>query len=105
MFEVRFAFELRRAGVVAEYEYPTGVGESSIDLRVPGSPAWLIEIVSIRASNVVKRGTCQTGIFSRFQLSSDDPDPRHRPEAEMIRVEERSLRRCGQMVCPQSFQS
>jgi hypothetical protein len=36
MFEVRFAFELHRAGMIAEYEYPTGVGGSSVDFRVLG---------------------------------------------------------------------
>jgi hypothetical protein len=89
MFEVRFAFELHRAGVVAQYEYPTGIGDSSVDFRIPGSPEWLIEIVSIRASDAVKRATCQSGIVYEFQMSTSDSNPRQRPEGELIRVEEK----------------
>ena len=87
MFEVRFAFELYRAGVVAQYEYPTGVGSSSVDFRIPGPPEWFIEIVSIRASDAVKRATHQTGIVYTFQMSTNASDPRQSPEAEMMRVE------------------
>jgi hypothetical protein len=86
MFEVRFAFELHRAGIVAEYEYPIGVGGSSVDFRVLGSPQWLIEIVSICASNAVKRTTRQSGIVYEFQMSTRDSNLRQRPEGELIRV-------------------
>src|SRR5712691_5060921 len=78
MFEVRFAFELHRAGVFAQYGYPTGVGGSSVDFRVPGSTEWLIEIVSIRASDGVRRATHQTGIVYTFQMSTDNADPKQR---------------------------
>jgi hypothetical protein len=105
MFEVRFAFELHRAGVVAEYEYPTGIGGSSVDFRIPGSPEWLIEIVSIRTSRVVQQATRQidspyTGYGNdssnpypikrhSFQMSTSDSNPRQRPEGELIRVQEK----------------
>lgn len=89
MFEVRFAFELHRAGVVAEYEYSTRIGGSSVDFRIPGLPEWLIEIVSIRAGDAVKRATRQTGIVYEFQMSTSDSNPRQRPEGELIRVEEK----------------
>jgi hypothetical protein len=85
MFEVRFAFELHCAGVIAQYEYPTGIGGSSVDFRIPGSPEWLIEIVSIRAGDAVKRATCQTGIVYEFQMSTSDSNARQRPEGELIR--------------------
>lgn len=89
MFEVRFAFELHCAGMIAEYEYPTGVGGSSVDFRVLGSPQWLIEIVSIRASDAVKRATRHSGIVHEFQMSTSDSNLRQRPEGELIRVEEK----------------
>ena len=82
MFEVRFAFELYCAGIIAEYEYPTGVGGSSVDFRVQGSPQWLIEIVSIRASDAVKRATRHSGIVYEFQMSTSDPNLRQRPEGD-----------------------
>jgi hypothetical protein len=36
IFEVRFAYELHRAGNVAEYEYKAGVGGSTVEFCVPG---------------------------------------------------------------------
>ena len=89
MFEVRVAFELHRARVVAEYEYPTGIGGSSVDFRISGSPEWLIEIVSIRVSIAVQRATTQAGICYTFQMSTNASEPKQRPEGELIRVEEK----------------
>src|SRR5262245_42520086 len=89
MFDVRFAFELHRAGMIAEYEYPTSVGGSSVDFRALGSPQWFIEVVSIRASDAVKRATRQSGIVHEFQMSTSDTNLRQRPEGELIRVEEK----------------
>ena len=62
MFEIRFAFELHRAGVTAQYEYRSGVGTSTVDFRVPGDPDWLIELVSIRPSEAMKRATHEHGL-------------------------------------------
>src|SRR6266576_3658392 len=55
MFEVRFARELDRAGVAAEYEFSTGVGDSTIEFRLHTKPPWLIERVSVRTSDADKR--------------------------------------------------
>jgi hypothetical protein len=50
MFEVRYAYELHRAGLMAVYEFPTGVKNSTVDFCVRNSATWLIELVSIRST-------------------------------------------------------
>lgn len=63
LLEVRFSYELHRAGHSAEYECKASVGGSTVDFRVPGRPEWLIEIVSVRASDALKRATREDGGF------------------------------------------
>src|SRR5712692_1244714 len=63
MFEVRFAQELHRAGVTAEYEFHAGVGDSSVEFRLDTTPTWLIELVSVRASDAAKRAIRQVGLI------------------------------------------
>lgn len=47
LFEARVAGHIAAHGYHVDYEYPAGVGSSTIDLRVSASQDWLIEIVSI----------------------------------------------------------
>jgi hypothetical protein len=89
MFEIRFAFELHRAGVAAVYEYPAGVGDSTVEFYVQTSSDWLIELVSIRASDALKRATRQIGPFFERRLSTDARDRAQSEEAEMITVEQK----------------
>ena len=44
LFEVRYAYELHRRDCSAEYEYLTGVGDSSVDFRIPVTSDWLVEL-------------------------------------------------------------
>jgi hypothetical protein len=74
MFEVRFAYELHRAGKMAAYEYSAGVGDSTVEFRVPGDITWLIELVSIRTSQAAKRAITQTGLVYQQILSTDAGD-------------------------------
>ena len=53
LFEVRFAFELHRCGVAADYEHVAGVGASSVEFRIKGPQEWLIELLSIRESQAL----------------------------------------------------
>jgi hypothetical protein len=89
MFEVRFAHELHRAGVSAEYEYPTGVGDSTVEFKINTSPPWLIELVSIRASDAAKRAIRQTGMIYEQLLSPTPEDPGRSEEGEMITAEQK----------------
>ncbi|PYO96028.1 MAG: hypothetical protein DMD60_12025, partial [Gemmatimonadetes bacterium] len=55
LFELRVAAEIHRAGLTAHYEYPTGIGSSSVDFRFEhDSREWLVELVSILVSDAVK---------------------------------------------------
>lgn len=84
LFEVRFAYELHLAGSTAEYEFPAGVGESTVDFRIFGSREWLIELVSIRESRALQRATQQLGPVYQRVLTSGASDPAQSEEAEMI---------------------
>ena len=58
LFEVRFAFAIHLEHLTAEYEYPTGVDNSSIDFKVRDeNNSWLIELTSLRESDAVKTAT------------------------------------------------
>ncbi len=85
MFEVRFAYELHRAGIVAEYEYNAGVGDSTVEFRISGSSVtWLFELVSIRTSQAAKKAITQHGLVHRQILSTNAEDKKQSPEGEMI---------------------
>src|SRR5438105_811464 len=89
MFEVRFAHELYLAGVTAQYEYPAGVGDSTVEFRTQTSPAWLIELVSVCTSDAAKRAIRQVGLIYEQLLSPTPNDPAQGEEAEMITAEQK----------------
>ena len=88
-FEARFAAEIHNANCNADYEYPTGMGATSVDFRVRGPAEWLIEIVSVDISEAVRRATTEEGDYSSFSLSSTNTDPRSSEEGEMVRATEK----------------
>lgn len=89
MFEVRFADELHRAGVSATYEYRAGVGDSTVEFRLNTTPPWLIELVSIRASDAAKRAMRQFGVFYEQHFRPTPEDPGQSEEGEMITAEQK----------------
>jgi hypothetical protein len=90
MFEVRFAEELHRAGITAQYEFPAGVGKSTVEFRLNTKPIWLIELVSIRTSDAARRATRQIGELYYEQLFRLTPeDPGTSVEGEMITAEQK----------------
>jgi len=90
MFEVRFAEELHRAGVTAEYEFPAGVGKSTVEFRLNTAPTWLIELVSVRTSDAARRATRQIGPLYFEQFFHPKPeDPGRSEEGEMITAEQK----------------
>jgi len=89
LLETRFAYELHRTGHSVEYEYGTGVGGSTVDFHVSGPPEWLIEIVSVQASDAMRRATRTDGVFSEVLLTTDAEDPAQSEESELIRVQEK----------------
>lgn len=85
MFELRFAFELYKAGYIAEYEYNAGVGNSTIDFKVENNQnSWLIELVSLRTSNATKKAIKQVGKNEYRQIFSSEFSDKQTEEDEMI---------------------
>lgn len=87
LFEARVAYELWRQGIAAQYEFQAGVGTSSVDFRLPSSPAYLIEVVSLQASAAIKAATREVGGIYQMLLMSENLDPAN-PKAVQKQSEE-----------------
>lgn len=88
MFELRFAYELHCRGGTAEYEYKAGVGNSTVEFKIACSPPWLVELVSIRKSNAMRRATTTRCIVTT--LNPDPDSDRSQSEAaELITAEQK----------------
>lgn len=83
MFEIRFAYELHKAGYIAGYEFNAGLGNSTIDFKIPGENVWLIELVSVRTSDAAKRAIKQNG-NEYEQIFSSELGDKQTEEDEMI---------------------
>jgi len=94
LFEVRFALELHRAGVNADNEYATGIGESRVDFHLKGDQEWLIEIVSLRESKPVKDATRESDGCYEVLILPPNPCDRNSLPGEMIRAQ----RKIGEKV-------
>jgi hypothetical protein len=89
LFEIRFAHSLAMAGVTAEYEHRTGVGDTTVDFKVNLDQPWLVELVSLHESEAIKNASWTSGARHGLMLSSDAPDPRESEEGETIKAQER----------------
>jgi len=90
MFEVRFADDLHSAGATAQYEFPAGVGQSTVEFRLDTKPVWLVELVSIRLSMAARRDTREIAPLFEEQLFRWTPeDPGRSEESEMITAEQK----------------
>jgi hypothetical protein len=88
MFEVRYAHEVHRCGGTAEYEHNAGVGASTVEFKLGGSPSWLVELVSVRKSAAMRRATRSSGIVA--VLSPNPRSDRSQSEpAETITAEQK----------------
>ena len=71
LFEARIAHALALANVEPiQYEFPAGVGESTVDFRFGTRPTWLVEVVSIGRSEAVEAATFRSGSAYGTTLSS-----------------------------------
>jgi hypothetical protein len=90
LFELRFAHELHRRNRLAEYEFTTGVGGSTVDFRIPNLADWLVELVSIRESNAALGATHDSGVFFGLVLTSTGSSDSKETEAgEMLLVQQK----------------
>ena len=72
LFEARFAYELFQRGIQVQYEFPAGIGASTIEFRIANSREWLIELVSVCESAGMRLATKKSGNFFSTTLSSDN---------------------------------
>jgi hypothetical protein len=91
LFEARVAYALHQSSVKADYEYPTGVGSSSIDFRVG---TWLIEIIKIGESAAAKAATYYKRPYIARVLKTASADAteagvKQSPEGELLLVEKK----------------
>ena len=85
MFELRFAYELYKAGFTAQYEYNANQGNSTIDFKIETKKNnWLIELVSIRTRNAAKRAIKKVGENEYQQIFSSEFTDKQTEEDEMI---------------------
>jgi len=90
LFEVRFAFELHNEGGTAEYEYATGLGETTVDFRIPASVEWLVELVSVRESKATIGASIDDGTYFGLILNSvPGRDSKESEAGEMLLVQQK----------------
>jgi hypothetical protein len=90
LFELRVAAHLDRRVTDLEYEYLTGVGNSSVDFRFhSGGREWYLELVSVGVSNAVRSVSWDDGFAFGASLSSDAADQRATVQGELILVQQK----------------
>jgi hypothetical protein len=89
LFEIRFAAAIAAAGLFAEYEHSSGVGNSTVDFRVALDPPWLVELVSLHETDAFKAATWSNGACQGYMLRTDADDPKQSTEGETLKAQER----------------
>lgn len=89
LFEIRFACALAAAGLTAEYEHGSGVGNSTVDFRVELNQPWLVELVSLHESDAFKAASWADGARQGYVLRTDADDPRQSEEGETLKAQQR----------------
>lgn len=87
LFELRFAGLINSLNLIAEYEYKTGVGYSSIDFKIEkDKKTWLIELTSLKESKEVKKNTkVKDNFFCYFSITKKN---KNSPEVfDLIKVQ------------------
>lgn len=89
LFELRFAAMLASIGMPAEYEHKTGVGDSSVDFKLALDLPWLIELVSLRESQAVRKASWENNNFFGVLLYTHAEDPKQSQEGEILKAQQR----------------
>jgi hypothetical protein len=99
LFEARFANELYRCGITAQYEHKAGIGDSTIDFAIQTDPdLWLIELVIAEETQAIGIATYEQelmgpsgdalGVKGRFlELRSDAADQKSTIAGEMLKLQ------------------
>lgn len=88
LFEVRFAYALYLAGLTAEYEYKTGVANSTVDFKLNSDPNWLIELTSLRESKAVKDATLKSDDGTVAYVSTTEPGSNSPETLDLIKAQQ-----------------
>ncbi|MBV1929591.1 MAG: hypothetical protein KUG81_08795 [Gammaproteobacteria bacterium] len=72
LFEARLAYELSKKNLEIQYEFPAGVGDSTIEFKISDSMEWLIELVSVCESDGIKLATQISGNTFSTLLTSNN---------------------------------
>jgi hypothetical protein len=89
LFEIRYAAALATSGLTARYEYSAGVDGTTVDFRVDRDPPWLVELISLRASQAVTDASWTDGEYFGTCLQTSKSDSKQSEEGEMIKAQER----------------
>lgn len=87
LFELRFAGLIHSLNLTAEYEYKTGLGNSSVDFKIKkNNKTWLVELTSLKESKEVKKNTRVKG--NQFSYISISKATENLPEVfDLIKVQ------------------
>jgi hypothetical protein len=118
LFEARFALALHHAGIAPIYEFPTGVGGTSVDFAFG---PWRVELLSLGETDAARKATWERPPYVGRILSSPrppasnegeiDPEERDRrreerkqsPEGETLKAVERIVSKAGDVKTPSKF--
>lgn len=107
-FEARVCYAALLHGIEPDYEFATGIGASSVDLRISGSLEWLIELVSADENQSLQEATSEqvlsTGTTMRsLELRSDSEDQRFTEGYEMVKLQAKLYEKVCQKNSPHKF--
>lgn len=91
LFEARLAYELSKTKLEIQYEFPAGVGDSTIEFKISDTREWLIELVSVCESDGIKQATKTSGNTFSTLLTSDNLIKRNSENSVPIERQKQSV--------------
>jgi hypothetical protein len=97
-FELRFAYELHRAGIEPVRPFRAGVDNTDIDFRIPGAVPWNIELLSVAESEAVRGARVRyesgpvrveqvdLGLVGHNEEDQRRVEAKQTPESELLRL-------------------
>ncbi|MFM9850242.1 MAG: hypothetical protein ACKVP3_24180 [Hyphomicrobiaceae bacterium] len=108
LFEARFAYALRQAGMAPQYEV-AGEAQSTIDFGfTSGQQGWLVELMRLEETEAAQAATTaevDEGGFEWFRrlLTTNAADARQSEEGETLKAVERICQKCERDGQPHKF--
>lgn len=108
LFEIRFAYELHKAGNTLVYE-AQGEGDSSIDFQLESEgTTWNVELMRLEETEAARRATNTTIVKEGYELSqrsfsSNAEDETESEAGETLKAVERICQKCEKNGRPHKF--